>query len=95
MLILQTSKAQTINTINYYSFISKLSHYQFSIIKYLNSPKPRGKLSIVATPIGNLSDLTPNILKTLFKADLIGCEDRRVAGQLYTLIRNRNIIQRI
>ena len=57
--------------------------------------KPNGKLSIVATPIGNLSDLTPNILKCLFKADLIGCEDRRVAGQLYTLIRNKNIVQKV
>jgi 16S rRNA C1402 (ribose-2'-O) methylase RsmI len=43
------------------------------MIKDLNSSQPKGKLSIVATPIGNLSDLTPNILKTLFKADLIGC----------------------
>jgi len=57
--------------------------------------KPNGKLSIIATPIGNLSDLTPNILKSLFTADLIGCEDRRVAGQLYTLIKNKNIIQKV
>lgn len=58
-------------------------------------PRPNGKLSIVATPIGNLADLTPNILKCLFKADLIACQDRRVAGQLYTLIRNRNVLQRV
>lgn len=67
----------------------------FSIIQDINKSKPNGKLSIVATPIGNLSDLTPNIIKCLFKADLIGCEDRRVAGQLYTLIKNKNIIQKM
>lgn len=74
----------------------QLNNQQFCLIKDVNSSsKPVGKLSIVATPIGNLSDLTPNTLKCLFKADLIGCEDRRVAGQLYTLIRNKNILERI
>jgi len=48
---------------------------------------------IIPTPIGNLKDLSPNIIKALFSADLIGCEDRRVAGQLYHLIRSRNIIK--
>lgn len=47
---------------------------------------------IVPTSIGNLSDLSPNIIKALFTADLIGCEDRRIAGQLYHLIRGRKII---
>lgn len=65
--------------------------FNFCFVKNLNVPKPTGKLSIIATPIGNMSDLTPNIIKKLFQADLIGCEDRRVAGQLYTLIKNRNI----
>lgn len=73
----------------------QLNNQQFCLIKDVNASKPIGKLSIVATPIGNLSDLTPNTLKCLFKADLIGCEDRRVAGQLYTLIRNKNILERI
>ena len=50
---------------------------------------------MVPTPIGNLNDLTPNILKCLYQADLIGCEDRRVAGQLYTLIRGKKIISKI
>ena len=32
------------------------------------------------------------MLRALTKADLIGCEDRRVAGHLFSLIRNRNIL---
>jgi 16S rRNA C1402 (ribose-2'-O) methylase RsmI len=39
-----------------------------------------------------MNDLTPNIIKALFSVDLIGCEDRRIAGLLYQLIRNKNII---
>ncbi len=53
--------------------INRLLHNNFCLIKDINASKPNGKLSIVATPIGNLSDLTPNILKCLFQADLIGC----------------------
>jgi len=35
--------------------------------------KPTGKLTILPTPIGNMADLSPNIIKALFKADIIGC----------------------
>lgn len=61
----------------------------FCIVKNVKTREIGGKLSLVATPIGNMSDLTPNIMKCLFQADVIGCEDRRVAGQLYTLIKNK------
>lgn len=37
-----------------------------------------GKLSIVATPIGNLSDLSPRGVETLQNADYIAAEDTRV-----------------
>jgi hypothetical protein len=42
-------------------------------LKTLNPNKIAGKLTILPTPIGNLQDLSPNIIKSLFKADVIGC----------------------
>ncbi|MCD8199597.1 MAG: 16S rRNA (cytidine(1402)-2'-O)-methyltransferase [Coriobacteriaceae bacterium] len=41
-----------------------------------------GKLSIVATPIGNLGDVTERALETLRAADAVLAEDTRVTGRL-------------
>jgi 16S rRNA (cytidine1402-2'-O)-methyltransferase len=44
---------------------------------------PRGRLVVIATPIGNLGDLTPRAAAALGEVTVLGCEDtRRTRGLL-------------
>lgn len=46
-------------------------------------------LYVVATPIGNLGDLSPRAMEVLRAADWVGAEDTRVSQKLLTLVASR------
>jgi 16S rRNA (cytidine1402-2'-O)-methyltransferase len=55
----------------------------------------QGKLSIVATPIGNMEDITLRALRTLKECDVIYAEDTRVISKLLAKYEIKKPLQRL
>lgn len=49
-------------------------------------------LNIVSTPIGNLYDISFRAVRALESAQIVLCEDTRVAKKLYSLLKQKNLL---
>ncbi len=60
-----------------------------------DNPNPHGRLSVVATPIGNMGDITFRALWNLKEANVIYAEDTRVISKLLAHYGLRTSLQRL
>lgn len=61
----------------------------------IDSPrKPKGRLLVIPTPIGNLQDISIRQYEYLLQADIIACEDTRVTGKLFKMLKDKRIKER-
>ena len=55
-------------------------------MRSLNFESNKPLLYLVATPIGNMQEVSPRVLETIQEVDLIACEDTRVTGKFLSLL---------